>query len=131
MASRINLQTHPDGNLRPTHQAHQVISYKQIFPNQIKRHFFNTTPIIAGVPQGLSPHLFSIYINNIPQDPEPKIALYADDTTVLGHISNAAIRRLQKQQIDSIEPWFQRWKISLNPTKTTAMMFTHHPSRVT
>lgn len=64
-------------------------------------------PINAGVPQCscLSPHLFSIYINNMPEHTGFKIALFADDILMhaTSNISNTAVLKLQKQ-IDLIEP---------------------------
>lgn len=83
--------------------------------------------IHAGVPQGscLSPHLFLIYVNDIPTSNRSKIALFADDTLFYasGHSNNIAVNNLQKQ-IDLAEPWFKKWKISINPTKTSAIIFT-------
>lgn len=82
--------------------------------------------IKAGVPQGscLSPQLFSIYINDMPQHPETKTALFADDTLIYasGLTNNAAARRLQKH-LHTLELWYNSWKITINPTKTKTIMF--------
>jgi len=84
--------------------------------------------IDAGVPQGscLSPHLFAIYINDIPCHPNSKLALFADDTLLysVGRTNNAAIQKLQLQ-IDLILPWLDQWRISVNPSKTTAIIFSN------
>uniref|UniRef100_A0A2S2N7M6 Putative RNA-directed DNA polymerase n=1 Tax=Schizaphis graminum TaxID=13262 RepID=A0A2S2N7M6_SCHGA len=86
--------------------------------------------ISAGVPQGscLSPHLFSIYINDMPLDKEANIALFAEDTVfyATGATNNAAIKRVQRQ-IDLAVLWFKQWKITLNPSKTKAIMFSNKP----
>lgn len=104
------------------------------FQVKIKKSLSTPKWISAGVPQGLclSPHLFTIYINDMPQHPRSKIALFADDT-LLHATSNSnqkSADRLQAQ-IDEIEPWFFKWKIIINPSKTTSVMFTHRPSTLT
>lgn len=84
--------------------------------------------IQAGVPQGscLSPHLFSVYINDIPTINKAKIALFADDTLFYSTSarSNDAIKNLQSQ-INVAIPWFKEWKISINPNKTKAIHFSN------
>ena len=82
----------------------------------------------AGVPQGscLSPHLFSLFINDMPKARFCNTALFADDTlfyaTAPSHSS--AITKLQ-DQIDLVQPWFEKWKISINGQKTSAILFSN------
>jgi len=114
--------------------SHQLINLLRSFllnrSFQVKIGNSLSTPraISAGVPQGscLSPHLFSVYINDMPKEKEANIALFADDTVFFasGTTNNAAISRVQRQ-IDLALPWFKQWKISLNPSKTQAIMFTN------
>ncbi|CAI6374197.1 unnamed protein product [Macrosiphum euphorbiae] len=88
--------------------------------------------IRAGVPQGscLSPHLFSVYINDMPLSSKAKIALFADDTLFYADSisQSCAIKNLQAQIDLSIE-WFHQWKISINPLKTSAIMFSNKQTR--
>jgi len=62
----------------------------------------------------------------VPKEKEANIALFADDTVFFasGTTNNAAISRVQRQ-IDLAIPWFKQWKISLNTSKTQAIMFTN------
>lgn len=84
--------------------------------------------IRAGVPQGscLSPQLFSIYVNDMPLLPSSKLAMFADDTLLYStNVSNSrAIYHLQRQ-INKIQPWFDQWRITINPTKTSAILFSN------
>lgn len=88
----------------------------------------STRLIRAGVPQGscLSPHLFSVYINDMPLHPSSKMALFADDTLIYAssNTNNNAVNNLQKQ-IDLLQPWFDEWKVSINPSKTNTILFSH------
>ncbi|CAI6363978.1 unnamed protein product [Macrosiphum euphorbiae] len=88
--------------------------------------------IIAGVPQGscLAPHLFTVFINNKPLSSKAKIALFADDTLFYADSisQSCAIKNLQAQIDLSIE-WFHQWKISINPLKTSANMFSNKQTR--
>lgn len=73
--------------------------------------------ITAGVPQGfcLSPELFSVFINDMPQHKSSNTALFADDTIfyATSTSNNNAAHKLQAQ-IDLVQPWLHNWKISIN-----------------
>jgi Reverse transcriptase (RNA-dependent DNA polymerase) len=117
---------------------HQLVNILRSF--LISRTFYvkidnaisNTRQIEAGVPQGscLSPHLFAVYINDIPMHPNAKIALFADDTIFYSSSKtfSTATKYLQAQ-IDLSIPWFMQWKITINATKTKAIRFSHRPTR--
>jgi endonuclease/exonuclease/phosphatase family metal-dependent hydrolase len=85
--------------------------------------------IPAGVPQGsiIAPHLFNVFINDIPIPRKGELALFADDTTYfieapwknLKIIKNHLIKALQ-----SFQNFFHEWKIFLNDSKTEFIVFT-------
>ncbi|TLP06536.1 hypothetical protein FEG24_18945, partial [Acinetobacter baumannii] len=82
--------------------------------------------LTAGVPQGsaLSPLLFSLYINDIPRSPETHLALFADDTAIYYSCRKMSLlhRRLQIA-VATMGQWFRKWRIDINPTKSTAVLF--------
>lgn len=82
--------------------------------------------VMAGVPQGsvLGPKLFTIYIQDIPQFPNTKLALFADDTAIYArsHYAQAANHLLQCH-ISKIEEHFKIWKIKINAQKTEQVIF--------
>lgn len=97
------------------------------FSVKVNNSYSNPSPINAGVPQGsvLGPYLFSIYIDDIPRDPNTIIQLYADDTCILAkaHYSKLMAFYLQKH-IDKLENWYDLWKMKTNPLKSQAIFFT-------
>ena len=87
-------------------------------------------PIPAGVPQGslLSPHLFNIFINDIPKPKNCKVAIYADDTALFTKVPMQDIKKLIHNLeigLSEINSYFNSWKIKINDTKTEAIIFTH------
>ena len=86
--------------------------------------FFRET-ITAGIPQGsvLGLLLFSVYVNDMPRQPGIQIALFAEDTAVFtsDRYEERADLRLQRQ-LDSLGDWSDSWKVSLNETKSVAVL---------
>ena len=84
-------------------------------------------PIEIGVPQGstLGPLMFIIYVNDLPDVLEhSKVLMYADDT-VLYFSSNScrqARKRLQSD-LNNVQQWCLRHRLSLNVSKTKIMSF--------
>jgi hypothetical protein len=98
------------------------------FSIKVENQFSSNRNINAGVPQGscLSPQLFAIYVNDLPLHPKAKVALFADDTLLYAtSISNLHAANNLQDQIDLIQPWFEQWRISINPSKTSAIFFSN------
>jgi len=60
----------------------------------------------------------------MPQHKDSRRALFADDTMFYasGPTTNCAAKRLQ-QQIALVSVWFKKWMITINPLKTTAVLY--------
>jgi endonuclease/exonuclease/phosphatase family metal-dependent hydrolase len=87
-----------------------------------------TFNIPAGVPQGsiLSPHLFNVFINDIPLPSKCQLAIYADDTAIFCRLpwKNAkGIRKTLCDTLKGIANYFSSWRIKLNATKTKFIVF--------
>ncbi|CAK1588831.1 unnamed protein product [Parnassius mnemosyne] len=84
-------------------------------------------PIKAGVPQGsvLAPLLYILYTNDIPIPSNGvQLSLFADDTALYfksPRISSAR-NKIQKS-VDDLGDWFQKWRIDVNPEKSSAVQF--------
>jgi hypothetical protein len=82
--------------------------------------------IQAGISKGscLSPHLFSVYINDMPQHPNSKTALFAHDTIFYASsISNNTATEKLQDKINTVTPWLKKWKININSSRTTAIKY--------
>ena len=82
--------------------------------------------INAGVPQGsiLGPLLFLVFINDIVDDIESQINLFADDTSLMMPIENidSSFRALSNDLI-KLSVWAKQWLVSFNANKTVYMIF--------
>jgi hypothetical protein len=107
----------------------QLISHYlqgRTFQIKINKKLSSTKTAYAGVPQGsiLGPILCSIYTADLPQLPDrTSIALFADDTAITATSinPNRAAKILQKA-VNTMTNWFDTWRISINPTKTVAIL---------
>ena len=83
--------------------------------------------ILSGVPQGsvLGPLLFVIYINDLPDELQNVIKMYADDSKVIAEVGeDGQVSNLQND-IDKIKEWCDKWSMCLNAGKCKIMRFGH------
>lgn len=91
----------------------------------------------AGVPQGsiLGPLLFLVYINDIVNDIQSKVKLFADDTSLYIIVENPSTSANKlNEDLQAINAWSKSWLVSFNPNKTESVLFSrkvskpHHPT---
>ena len=83
----------------------------------------------AGVIQGsvLGPFLFPIYINDIVDDLDCNIKLFADDTSlyvIVDEQNYIQAADMLSTDLSHIHNWSQNWAIKFNPNKTESVLFT-------
>lgn len=113
------------------HEYYQILaSYltHRHFRVKIETQYSNLRPIRAGVPQGsvLGPILYLLYTRDIPTSPDATIATFADDTAVLttADTEKEATNKLQVI-LSSILSWMKKWRMHLNESKSTHIVFTN------
>ena len=91
----------------------------------VKSPFMN---IEAGVPQGsrLGPLLFIIYINDIVDNLESDILIFADDCSLLASgLDPAETAEQLNRDLVKISAWADRWKVTFNAGKTKDIIFSN------
>ena len=84
----------------------------------------------CGVPQGssLGPLLFILYANDLSKVSEFSTTLFADDTHLaLSDKSLVSLETKVNTQLQNIDIWLRRNKLSLNYSKTTYLLCNKHP----
>jgi hypothetical protein len=80
----------------------------------------------AGVTQGsvLSPTLYNLYINDMPQAYSVNLALFADDTCLYAteRKEGIVLRKIQRG-LNSMAAWYERWNIKVNEDKIRSTYF--------
>ncbi|KAL9965454.1 hypothetical protein ACROYT_G029256 [Oculina patagonica] len=88
--------------------------------------FSDWLPVYCGVPQSslLGPLLFNIFINDLNFVVQvSSLRLYADDTTTYASDSNTTALELSlNQDLDKLSSWFSSNYLSINQSKTQAMI---------
>ncbi|MCG7865188.1 MAG: hypothetical protein JAY74_02330 [Candidatus Thiodiazotropha taylori] len=88
--------------------------------------FSNEVPVTSGVPQGsvLGPLLFLLYINDLPENIQSQVRLFADDTAVYLTVSSLQDSQVLQSDLDSLQRWERTWDMEFNPSKCQVLHIT-------
>lgn len=81
--------------------------------------------ITAGVPQWSIPEplLFLVFINDIVDEVNCNIKLFADDTSIFAIVENPLVASISlNSDMSRIHRWADRWLVNFNPNKTESMI---------
>ena len=83
-------------------------------------------PVSSGVPQGsvLGPILFLSYINDLPDNVQSQVRLFADDTAVYLTINHPSDASLLQKDLDQLQQWEVKWDMEFNPSKCQVLHIT-------
>ena len=80
----------------------------------------------AGVPQGsrLGPLLWILFVNDIIEDLETEVLLFADDTCLFATADDPSeTAEMLNRDLEKIHQWAGKWKVSFNPSKSKDVIF--------
>ena len=81
------------------------------------------SPVLSGVPQGsvLGPLLFILYLNDLPNNLQCIVKMFADDVAIYKSIATREDCDLLQRDLSLISSWCQDWLMNLNPSKCEAL----------
>ena len=83
-------------------------------------------PVSSGVPQGsvLGPILFILYINDLPDNLQSQVRLFADDTAVYLTMHGQEDAAKLQNGLDILQEWERVWDMEFNPSKCQTLHIT-------
>lgn len=81
--------------------------------------------VTSGVPQGsvLGPILFLVFINDLPDNLNCSVGLFADDTLLYQAVNNIEDAQRFQLNLDALSTWAERWGMSFNIAKSKIIAF--------
>ena len=76
-------------------------------------------PVTSVIPQGsvLGPLLFLIYINDLPENVNSTVYMYADDTKIYSEIKSEYDHGILQRDLENLKTWSDRWLLKFHPSK--------------
>ena len=74
-----------------------------------------------GYPRGL---YFLLYINDLPENIQSQVRLYADDTAVYLTVSNLQDSQVLLSDLEFLQRWERTWDMEFNPNKCQVLHIT-------
>ena len=86
--------------------------------------------VLSGVPQGsvLGPILFLIFINDLPDNINSTVRLFADDCVLYRNIRGSEDQQLLQDDLEKLALWEEAWLMKFNVAKCHSMRVTKHPA---
>jgi hypothetical protein len=86
--------------------------------------------VLSGVPQGsvLGPVLFICFINDMPEEVQSLIRIFADDTKIFAKVMTDDDQRKLQEDINALKSWSDRWQMKFNAGKCSVMHLGYHNS---
>ena len=79
----------------------------------------NWATVDSGVPQGtvLGPLLFLVYINDLPQNINSTVRLFADDCVIYKEIKSSQDADILQKDLETLSAWEKLWQMKFNSDK--------------
>ena len=86
----------------------------------------DSIPVSSGVSQGfvLGPILFLAYINDLPEQVQSKVRLFADDKAMYQAISSLSDANILQDDLSKLEQWEKSWDMNFRPAKCQVLHVT-------
>ena len=83
-------------------------------------------PVLSGVPQGsvLGPTLFLLYINDLPENVQSQVCLFADDIAVYLTMQGPNDSERLQSDLNVLQEWGEKWDMEFNPSKCQVLHIT-------
>ena len=83
-------------------------------------------PVLSGVPQGsvLGPILFLLYINDLPENVQSQVRLFADGTAVYLTVQDPNDSERLQSDLNVLQAWEKKWDMEFNPSKCQVLHIT-------
>ena len=85
--------------------------------------------MLSGVPQDsvLGPILFLIFINDLPDNINSTVRLFADDCVLYQNIRRSEDQQILQDDLNILAQWEEAWLMKFNVAKFHLMRVTKHP----
>ena len=71
------------------------------------------------------PFLFLLYINDLPDNVQLSVRLFADDALLYGIVASDSDRDLLQSDLRRLESWQYHWQMEFNPSKCKIVTISH------